>query len=135
MITYLTILNGWTISAWMFGKKLIGEKPKPFYLLIWNHFTYWSDTSDFNLDFHRCLWLHLAMALKINPFLLCSFYRIQAQKKSYQQHRFLPDFTIRKNDEVLKSLQSLNAQTDSAVLQYILAPLEFSKVEVFVAYL
>jgi hypothetical protein len=72
------------------------------------------------------------MALGIDPFLLCSFYRIQARKESYQNLQHL-GLKVNKTYEGLEILQSLDEQTDSAVLGYILAPLEFSKVEVFVA--
>jgi hypothetical protein len=74
------------------------------------------------------------MALGIDPFLSCAFYRIQAGKEAYQNLQHL-GFMVNKtyHDEALETLQTLGAETDSAVLGYILAPREFSKVEVFIA--
>jgi hypothetical protein len=79
------------------------------------------------LDLYRCFWLHLAIALGLNPFLLCCFFRIQHEKKSIQQR--YREMGI-KSDECSLTLESLGMETDSTVLDYIIPPAEFHGVEV-----
>jgi len=81
----------------------------------------------FQLDLFRCFWLHLGVALGVNPFLLCCFFRIQHEKKSIQRRYLEMEID---NDECMLTLESLGMETDSSVLDYIIPPVEFSGVEV-----
>ena len=66
-------------------------------------------------------------SLRENPFLLCRFFRIQYERRSIQQLYLEMGIDP---DECSLTLESLGMETDSAVLDYIIPPVEFHGVEV-----
>jgi hypothetical protein len=131
LASYATKTNlKFATSVQSLSQKKIGNSSEAILLWYSDIYTYFTDhfLFLFQLDFYRCFWLHLAIALGVNPFLLCCFFRIQHERRSIQP--CCREMGSIDNDACIQTLDSFGMQTDSAVLEYIIPPTEFHKVEV-----